>query len=158
MSGVWSVECRAWRGGLVAGLICLVFFVTAVYAQEPTPTPRATATPIPTSTPVATPQPTPQFNSGNPVNFAEGIVRSLTAARNVATTIRSNAGTSLIGKTNEFGNDMCTVVGVLYGGQSIFGSYLTTTLISVAGAMLVISLIRIGLWVVKFIMDIVRIL
>ncbi len=151
-----SVECRAWRGFLVG----LVFMALApiAYAQEPTPTPRATGTPIPTSTPVATPQPTPQFNSGDPGDFAEGVVRSLTAARDVATTIKSNAGTSLIGRDNDFGNDMCKVVGILYGGQSVLGSYLTTTLISVAGAMLIISLIRIGLWMVKFIVALVKII
>jgi hypothetical protein len=116
-----------------------------------------TLTPIPTRTPVVTPAPTSYFNDSTPSNWVEGITRSFAAAIQTAQTLKTAVGTSLIGKVNEYGNDFCVATGVVYGGDSIIGSYLTTILLSISGAMLIISLVRLGLWVVKFILDLIKI-
>lgn len=141
---------------VVVIIVAWLALATLAYAQEPTPTPRPTATPMPTRTPVATIMPTPVFGSGGD-DVSQNILNSLSAAIDTANTVKDSVGTSLFSKADEFGNDVCVAVGVMYAGQSILGSYLTTTLLSVAGAMLIISLARMGVWLVVTIVDLIKI-
>jgi len=154
------MESRDWRlavGGLWLWCLLSVLVITPVVAQEPTPTPRPTATPIPTRAPVVTPAPTPYFDDSISDNPLDEIARAFEAAVDMAQTVKTALGDSLIGKVNEFGNDFCVAVGVLHAGDSFIGSYLTTVLISILIAMIIVNLARMGVWLVKIIVEFIKI-
>lgn len=155
------METRDWRlvaGGLWLGILLSgLVVITPAVAQEPTPTPRPTATLIPTRAPVVTPAPTPYFNDSTPDNWLDGIMRAFEAAVDMAQTVKTTVGDSLIGKVNEFGNDFCIAIGVLYGGESFVGGYLTTILVSILMAMIIVNLARMGVWLVKTILEFIKI-
>lgn len=148
---------KIWKCVGLVVMFSLAVSVSVIQAQEPTPTPRPTSTPIPTRTPIVTPVPTPSFDSSAPSGIADAIRRSFGAAMQVAQTIQNSADTSLVGKVNEFANDACVAIGVLYAGDSIVGSTFTTMLISITGAMLILSLVRMGIWVVKIIIEFAKV-
>lgn len=84
-------------------------------------------------------------------------MRAFEAAVDMAQTVKTTVGDSLIGKVNEFGNDFCIAIGVLYGGESFVGGYLTTILVSILMAMIIVNLARMGVWLVKTILEFIKI-
>lgn len=116
-------------------------------AQTPVPTPTATSTPTPfwTRTPVATPMSTPVIA---PTDIQSGFT-SLQTLVDVMMGTASMAQVRFAEAAAALGNDFCVVIGILAGGESILGPYLTNTALFLAGVVLLVMVVRFILWVVS---------